>query len=56
MVGYGGVVRGHESRITPQGVSDRVLHSDHSFYDGKFLRMGHYAVILQLYFRFVRKG
>ena len=52
----GGVVRSQESRITPQGVCDRVLQGKQSFPDGKRLRMGHYAVILQPYRRFALKG
>jgi len=52
----GGLVRSQESRITPQGVCDRVLQGKQSFPDGKRLRMGHYAVILQPYRRFALKG
>ena len=56
MVAYGGRVHGREHRTTPLGVCDRVLQGKHSFCDGKCLRMGHYAVILQLRFRLVLKG
>jgi hypothetical protein len=42
--------------MTPLGVCDPYLHSEQSFYDGKILRMGHYAVILQLRFRLNLKG
>ena len=47
---------GSDRPRTPLGVCDRVLHSDQSFTVGKRLRMGHYAVILQLRFRLNRKG
>ena len=43
-------------RGTPFGSCGADLHSDQSFYDGKRLRMGHYAVILQLRFRLALKG
>ena len=55
MVYSGGVVRSQESRITPLGVSDKVLHSEHGFRDGKILRMGHYAKILLARFRLILK-
>ena len=56
MVVYGGRVQAQISLATPFGSCGADLHSDQSFYDGKCLRMGHYAVILQPYFRFVLKG
>ena len=42
--------------VTPLGVCDAVLHSKDNFYNGKRLRMGYYAVILQLRFRLNLKG
>ena len=56
MVAHGGVAPAQISLATPLGSCGADLHSDQSFYDGKRLRMGHYAKILQPYFRFVLKG
>jgi hypothetical protein len=56
MVDYGGQDPIREHRTTPLGVCDRVLQGKQSFYDGKRLRMGHYAVILQPYFRINLQG
>ena len=47
---------GSDRPATPLGVCDAVLHSKDNFYNGKRLRMGHYAVILQLRFRLNLKG
>ena len=51
MVVSGGRAQAQISLATPFGSCGADLHSDQSFYDGKRLRMGHYAVILQLRFR-----
>ena len=56
MVVSGGQDPSREHRTTPLGVCDRVLQGKQSFYNGKRLRMGHYAVILQLRFRLNLKG
>ncbi len=53
MVAYGGVVQAQISLETPLGVCDTVLQGKQSFYDGKILRMGHYAKILLARFRLV---
>jgi len=51
MVVYGGVTLTQICHSTPLGVCDHNSHSEQSFTVGKILRMGHYAVILQPYFR-----
>jgi len=51
MVVYGGRALAQISHTKPLGSCGAVLYSKDSFYDGKILRMGHYAVILQPYFR-----
>jgi len=56
VVAYGGQDPRQQHRKTPLGVCDRVLQGKQSFSVGKILRMGHYAVILQPYFRLNRKG
>ena len=53
MVYNGGVAQSQMHRSTPLGVCDTVLQGKQSFRDGKILRMGHYAKILQLRFRLV---
>jgi len=55
MVVNGGQDPIQQHRTTPLGVCDRVLQGKQSFYNGKILRMGHYAVILQLRFRLNRR-
>ena len=56
MVAYGGVAPAQISHTKPLGSCGAILYSKDSFYDGKRLRMGHYAVILQPYFRLNLKG
>jgi hypothetical protein len=56
MVVYGGGASAQILHMKPLGSCGAILHSKDSLYDGKILRMGHYAVILQPYFRFVLKG
>ena len=51
MVAYGGVAPAQILHTKPLGSCGAILHSKDSFYNGKRLRMGHYAVILQLRFR-----
>jgi len=51
IVGYGGADLGCEHRRTPLGVCEAYLQGKQSFYDGKILRMGHYAKILLARFR-----
>ena len=55
MVYNGGVVQAQISLETPLGVCEADLHSEQSFYDGKILRMGHYAKILLARFRLNRR-
>ena len=56
MVVYGGADLSCEHRWTPLGSCGAILYSKDSFYNGKRLRMGHYAVILQLRFRLNLQG
>ena len=56
MVVSGGVALAQISHTKPLGSCGAILYSKDNFYNGKRLRMGHYAVILQPYFRFVLKG
>ena len=51
MVVSGGVALAQISHTKPLGSCGADLHSKDNFYNGKRLRMGHYAVILQLRFR-----
>ena len=51
MVAYGGVALVQILHTKPLGSCGANLHSKDNFYNGKRLRMGHYAVILQPYFR-----
>jgi hypothetical protein len=51
MVVNGGVAPAQIGHTKPLGPCGANLHSKDSFYNGKRLRMGHYAVILQLRFR-----
>jgi hypothetical protein len=51
MVAYGGVALAQISHTKPLGSCGAILYSKDSFYNGKRLRMGHYAVILQPCFR-----
>ena len=51
MVAYGGPTLAHKHPMTPLGSCNAILQSKGSFTVGKILRMGHYAVILQLRFR-----
>ena len=51
MVAYGGVASAQNPHTKPLGSCGAILYSKDSFYNGKRLRMGHYAVILQLRFR-----
>lgn len=53
IVAYGGADLAQISLEAPLGVCEAYLHSEQSFRDGKILRMGHYAKILQLRFRLV---
>ena len=56
VVAYGGVAGAQISYRKPLGSCGAILYSKDSFYNGKRLRMGHYAVILQPYFRLNLKG
>ena len=56
MVAYGGVALARILHTKPLGSCGAILYSKDNFYNGKRLRMGHYAVILQPYFRLVLKG
>ena len=51
MVAYGGVALAQILHTKPLGSCGAILYSKDNFYNGKRLRMGHYAVILQLRFR-----
>ena len=51
MVEYGGVALAQILHTKPLGSCGANLHSKDNFYNGKRLRMGYYAVILQLRFR-----
>jgi hypothetical protein len=55
MVAYGGPTLAQNHLQTPYGSCNADLQSKGSFYHGKILRMGHYAVILQPYFRLNRR-
>ena len=55
MVAYGGVALAQILHTKPLGSCGAILYSKDSLYNGKRLRMGHYAVILQLRFRLNRK-
>ena len=56
MVAYGGVAPAQILHMKPLGSCGAILYSKDSLYNGKRLRMGHYAVILQPYFRLNLKG
>ena len=51
MVAYGGVAQAQIRHTKPLGSCGAILYSKDNFYNGKRLRVGHYAVILQPYFR-----
>ena len=56
MVVYGGATSAQILHMKPLGSCGAILYSKDNFYNGKRLRMGHYAVILQLRFRLNLKG
>ena len=56
MVESGGIALAQILHTKPLGSCGAILYSKDSLYNGKRLRMGHYAVILQLRFRLNLKG